>query len=133
VSYTETWLRIVNFINQTKRDFTTIAFETQGSTADSLQMPSVKALHIIMVVKEVITNAVKHASATAITITSGITAEDHWIISINDNGIGFDINKMINTTEHNGLIHMKERATIGNFKVNIQSQSNEGTSVFIEI
>jgi signal transduction histidine kinase len=132
VTYTETWLRIINFINQAKRNFTDIKFETQGQTSESLLMPSVKALHIVMVIKEVITNAVKHASATTVSINSSL-ANSKWQIQIEDNGAGFDKNEFINTTEHNGLINMQERAAAGNFKFDIQSVIGKGTSVFIEI
>lgn len=51
-------------------------------------------------------------------------------MSINDNGIGFDINT---SKKGIGLKNMQQRIDAVGGKINIQSTKNIGTSIFISI
>lgn len=56
--------------------------------------------------------------------------ENNIAMSINDNGIGFDINT---TKKGIGLKNMQQRIDAVGGKINIQSTKNSGTSIFISI
>jgi signal transduction histidine kinase len=60
--------------------------------------------HTLAVLREALTNVVRHAKATTITIT--ITATDHLHIQVTDNGIGIPPNG-----RRSGLANLADRAT----------------------
>ena len=83
--------------------------------------------NIYLVVKEALHNIVKHAQATKVSIS--IETGKKLIITIRDNGIGFDPE---NTRPYsNGLINIKKRMKdIGG---TIQIESTEGTSICLTV
>lgn len=131
VTCAETWLRLVNFIQQSKRNFSGIGFSISGAAPDTVLITSVKALHIIMVIKEAVTNSIKHAEAERITITG--TYAGQWEIRVEDNGKGFDLDRQQSGAESNGLLNMKDRALAGKFSVTVQSEPGKGTAVVLLI
>jgi signal transduction histidine kinase len=131
VTGAETWLRLVNFTQQLKRSFGHIHFDISGENPGETKMTSIKALHIIMVVKEAVTNAIKHAHPSTISISGQLN--DHWQIQIKDDGRGFDPEAQRNKFDSNGLQNMTERAIAGHFKVAIDSQPGKGSSITLII
>lgn len=131
VSCAETWLRLVNFIQQSKRNFPGIAFEISGTAPDTISITSVKALHIILVIKEAVTNAIKHAAAGKITVTGSLST--NWEIIVQDDGKGFDAARQQIGAESNGLQNMKDRSAAGGFSVTLNSGAGKGTAVVLQI
>ncbi len=131
VTCAETWLRLVNFIQQSKRNFPGIHFEISGTAPDNNTITSVKALHIILVIKEAVTNAIKHAAAGTIAITC--TYSGSWQITVLDNGAGFDAERLQVGVESNGLKNMQDRALAGGFAVQVNSTTGKGTAVVLQI
>jgi signal transduction histidine kinase len=88
-------------------------------------------LTIFRMVQELLTNAVKHAQATIITI-SLTQHENNLNIIIEDNGKGFDP-KTINKNEGMGLHHIEKKTEQlgGNFS--IDSTEGRGTSILIDL
>lgn len=88
-------------------------------------------LAIFRMVQELLTNAVKHAQATEITI-SLTQHENNLNIIIEDNGKGFDP-KTINKNEGMGLHHIEKKTEQlgGNFS--IDSSEGRGTSILIDL
>lgn len=128
----ELWFRIISFMKQMGRHYPAITFHIQGETPKDFIIPSNKALNIVLVVQETVNNSVKHAGATIIT-ASGFQKENEWIISIADNGKGFDMNIAKEKTDSYGLQNMQERAKSGNFKYHIESVPGKGTTAEISI
>ena len=75
-------------------------------------------------VKETINNAIKHANATKIALDFEIGKE--FIITISDNGKGFDTNKKY---PGNGLNNYKKRILELNGRYDLKSEINKGTTV----
>ena len=126
----EVWLRVINFIKQTGKNFPAIKFNLIGSTPQDWSLTSVRALHMIMVLKESVNNAIKHSDSQEINVNSIITNQT-WDISVMDKGKGFDqLNPSIND-DGNGLSNIKARAVAGKFTVDIQSSPGNGTTVSI--
>ncbi|MBL7887835.1 MAG: hypothetical protein JNJ52_13895 [Flavobacterium sp.] len=81
-----------------------------------------------LLAKETINNAIKHAQAKTIRIQFEI--KDQLIITIKDDGIGFDTNKKFNG---NGLNNYKKRIEKLGGKHTIISSKNEGTIIVYQI
>lgn len=82
------------------------------------------------IVQEALTNIVKHAQASKITVS--VFSDIHNLyIQVEDNGIGFDNSQ--NNEGGNGLYNMKERASLLNGKFEIISSPGNGTLIKVEL
>jgi signal transduction histidine kinase len=80
---------------------------------------------IYRLVQEALTNAVKHAQASRLTV--GVTErENHVEIAVSDDGIGFDPDASV---EGFGLIGMRERVSLMDGTFTVESQHGVGTTV----
>jgi len=94
------------------------------------QFKKADELSIYRVIQEVLNNMVKHASATQIALN--VTKRDQsTIISIKDNGTGFDTAKL-QESKGLGWKNISARINLINGKINIRS-TNQGTLVTINI
>ena len=97
--------------------------------ADRLKLGPAQRRHIYLVVKETLTNAVRHAGCQHATIVVG--AVDHSIrIEIADDGVGFEPK---DTESGNGLRNMRSRLAELDGNVDIQTRNGSGTRVMIRI
>nr|WP_321227701.1 sensor histidine kinase [uncultured Psychroserpens sp.] len=88
-------------------------------------------LTIFRIIQELITNTIKHAEATEMTIQ--ITNHDHKLnIVVEDNGKGFDIKKLSKTSGI-GINSIDKRIENLDGNVHIDSKTGKGTSVIIDI
>uniref|UniRef100_UPI0040484086 tetratricopeptide repeat-containing sensor histidine kinase n=1 Tax=Flavobacterium sp. TaxID=239 RepID=UPI0040484086 len=85
---------------------------------------------IYLSVKECFHNIIKHAVASKVSCKTKIN--EVLIITIKDNGIGFNVNEKINSSTGEGLNNLKYRVTNLNGKVIINS-NQEGTVITLEI
>ncbi len=80
------------------------------------------------IVQEALTNTLKHASATAVTVR--LRAEDSWLLlEVRDNGKGFVTNEPTGPSSSLGLIGMRERAVGVGGRLSIESSLIGGTLV----
>lgn len=88
-------------------------------------------LHIYRIIQELLSNAVKHAKATAILLQC--TQEDSvFLITIEDNGIGFITEEAIQKNGM-GLHNVENRIQYLHGKMEITTEVNEGTTINIEL
>lgn len=83
---------------------------------------------ILAIFKEAMTNIAKHAEATDVFFRISLI-DNYLVLSIKDNGNGFDINQV----NKNGILNMKERAIQIKSKFSFDSKQNEGTSIKLEV
>ncbi len=88
------------------------------------KLSSTQLLNIYRIIQEAIQNTLKHASATEINIEFS-SVEERIILTIHDNGKGFDVNKL---NEGSGLNNMKSRCEEAFGKFRIES-GNDGTTI----
>ncbi|MNE69036.1 Sensor histidine kinase ComP [compost metagenome] len=88
-------------------------------------------VHIYRIVQELLTNAIKHGKAKNILVQL-IQEGDTILITVDDNGKGFDTGKMSNVTGI-GLKNIQNRVDFLKGKLSIDSDPGNGTSVNIEI
>ncbi len=95
------------------------------------QIASNIGLHLYRITQEAINNIIKYAQAKTATIQL-MLYNDVIILSIEDDGLGFDLNKM---EEHSqfGLESIRHRAQILSSQAIIDSHPGKGTSITIEI
>jgi signal transduction histidine kinase len=87
-------------------------------------------LNIYRIVQELLANAVKHAEASSILLQCSQSG-DNFLITIEDNGKGFDKN-IENTTKSMGLSNLKNRVNYLKGKMEIHSD-HQGTAINIEL
>ena len=99
------------------------------------QLPPEYTSHIYYIVREALTNISKHAHATSITVYM-FAFENHLHIGIHDDGVGMNMQP---TSAHmyrgyqQGLIGIRERVTLLNGQLTIESLEGRGTHVDVTI
>jgi PAS domain S-box-containing protein len=97
------------------------------------QMPDIErtlAISLYRIVQEALTNVVRHAKATHVQITLATTAQQ-VTLSIQDDGCGFNTN-LAKSPKSLGIIGMRERIAPWNGLLRIESNPNQGTTVYVE-
>lgn len=87
-------------------------------------------LVLYRIVQELINNAVKHSGASSILVQIIRHDKEQLNLTVEDNGTGFDTNQEY--TNSAGLRNIVSRVKYLNGKIDIQSESGKGTSVYIE-
>lgn len=125
-------LRIRNFIQPLTRYYHHIKFVIEGGVPSERSLHYTKALNLVRIVQEAVTNAIKHTTVTQIEIMSNIK-EGQWEMVVTDNGEGFDTERLHDSSPGNGLNNMKQRAADAGFELTIRSWQGRGTSVSIRV
>jgi len=86
--------------------------------------------NLFLVVKEVITNILKHASATAVKVAIS-TRDNELLISIEDNGKGFDVADK--AASGDGISNMAQRIQVIGGQFVIESSAKTGTQIKIVV
>lgn len=120
--------RMMNHIGQAKV-LTGAAIEFTNEVSETTTFSSLVGINIFRIMQEAINNAIKHAASERITIHFQETKQQ-YVLSIEDNGKGFDHNE---ENEGNGLENMKLRAEEIYGKLHVLSQNNIGTTVKLVI
>ncbi len=126
----ECLLRIRNFMQPFGRYYQQIQFKIEGEAPKDKILHYSKALNLVRIVQEAVTNAIKHADAKNIRVLS-LTGPDQWEISVTDDGKGFVWGSTGGSEEGNGLGNMKQRASDAGFTLSIQSVPGSGTTILI--
>jgi signal transduction histidine kinase len=86
---------------------------------------------VYRVAQEAITNVVKHASAKKITVKLE-TIEGKITLTVQDDGVGFDMDK-IDKTSHFGMAGMQERAQLIGGGLTVISKPGDGTTIRLTV
>lgn len=111
-------------------DFTTrtrIAATFRGTSATDA-VPLTEATCLYRIAQEALSNAGKHAKATAVEVELS-SDEDRMTLTIRDNGMGFDTTQRAPGTAGIGLVSMKERAHQVKGELEVESKVGRGTTV----
>ena len=88
-------------------------------------------VNVYRILQELVNNAVKHAQASQILVQL-TKSSDKVLITVEDDGKGFDINTLENSTGI-GYINLKQRIAYLNGKMDIETKPSQGTAVNIEL
>ena len=90
---------------------------------------------LFAIVQESVNNALKHAKANNIFVR--LTQEkDHLTVTIADDGVGFDVHKVIDNYEDRGsygMINLRERVAVAKGDYTINSAPGEGSEIVIHV
>ena len=129
----ECLLRIRNFVLPLSRYYQQIHFIIEGEAPVDKILHYTRALNIVRIVQEAVTNSIKHSGASTIQIISAATADNKWDLTIQDNGAGFSVNELKESEKGNGLHNMEHRAAEAGFQFSVQSAPHNGTTINIMI
>ena len=97
------------------------------------KIPDDTAHSLMRIVRELVTNAVRHGQATRIRIAGSLDG-DRLLFSVQDNGSGFDPASAPGALEgHFGLQGIRERVRKSNGELKIQSRPGDGTKVSVSL
>lgn len=88
-----------------------------------------QTFHVFRIVQELLNNIIKHAQANKVIVQLSKN-NNELNITVEDNGKGFDVNN-IALKKGIGLKNVADRLKIVNGKMDIKSNSENGTSIFI--
>lgn len=96
------------------------------------RLPLTVELNIFRIFQEALNNAAKHSGAANISVS---LKEDSTglVMQIHDDGSGFDVKTMQAKNQGLGLSIMQERARIIGGTITMQSGSNQGTTIIVEV
>lgn len=97
-----------------------------------VKLPPETDHHVLRIVQEAVTNALKHAKATTITIVLNYRGEGVEI-TITDNGCGFSPKTLLVDEGHFGLRSLRRRAKKIDARLTIESTPGHGTVVAISL
>jgi PAS domain S-box-containing protein len=99
------------------------------TSADDIAMERERATAIFRICQEALTNTVRHANATAVTIKLELLSESLRLV-VADNGVGIPDTKTSNR-ESLGLLGMRERVALFRGDITIQGDPGKGTTVTV--
>lgn len=111
-----------------KRSGIQINFE---SNVETIELSKEFSIGIFRIYQESLNNIIKHSKANKVE-TKLKLLNNKVYLSVNDNGVGFDINAQKDEKSF-GIIGMRERILMLGGKINIKSENNKGTLIEIEL
>ncbi|MEO8210507.1 MAG: triple tyrosine motif-containing protein, partial [bacterium] len=129
LGFTKTIRSIINDVSKS----TNIKFEFETDNVDEV-LSKESEINLYRVVQESITNIIKHSMATEAALKVS-RLEDSLLISITDNGLGFNVNsKELNEAKHGfGISGIMERIKFMKGEIKIESEINKGTTLRFKI
>jgi signal transduction histidine kinase len=110
----------------TQRSGIVVQLHTDGATAPL--SPAVQS-SLFRIVQEALTNCVKHAKATHVTIELSTGGAQQVSLTVADDGIGFDADSQI--SRGLGLLTMRERAEFMGGRFTLTSKPGHGTRITV--
>ncbi|RYY71501.1 MAG: hypothetical protein EOO13_02890 [Chitinophagaceae bacterium] len=125
-------MRIRNFVQPFSRYYPHIQFKVQGEATAEESLHYARALNVVRIVQEAVTNAIKHSRAQHVNILSG-QVNKQWRLEVSDDGKGFEAQQMSGTDQGNGLENMKQRAAEASIQLEFRSKPGVGTTIVITV
>ncbi|MGD6817055.1 sensor histidine kinase [Metabacillus sp. 113a] len=111
---------------------TKMHFQSFGE-AEERRLPPRFEVALFRLAQEAVTNALKHAQASEISVKVEVSPE-YVNLLIKDDGSGFDLSEMKEKKNKSfGLVGMKERVELLDGTMNIDSVIGKGTSIMIKV
>ena len=101
------------------------------SYSDNIPLSMDKSLAIYRIVQECLTNILRYASATEVSVRFSLK-KNNIVVEIEDNGKGFEIDK-VDTKQHHGILGMRERMYAFKGSFFISSAIGKGTLIKVEL
>ncbi len=120
-----------NFANEFSRHFQIpVEFHSQGFKRKRLNTEI--EINLYRIAQEALNNIAKHARATDVSVLLE-KPDNHLVLIIEDNGVGFNVSEKANRSTKLGLVGMSERAAVISGKVEIESKKGKGTTIYARV
>ena len=110
-----------------------IDLDIQG---DEFHFPDQKSIFIFRMYQEIMNNIIKHSQASQVLVSLLYSGNDNFVLTIQDNGIGFDVKQMKESGSGSGglgLKSMRNRAKMIGADLSILSEPGKGTSISVTV
>ncbi len=115
---------------QSFRDSSSARINLEAARGHIAPLPAKKAVHLLHIAREAISNAVRHAYASNIGVT--LSEQDRSLrLEVKDNGRGFQATEGLNAG--NGLKNIRSRVQKLHGTLNLHSTPDGGTRVLVEV
>ena len=121
-----------HFARKAGEDVPVSVMITSGSERDFAALPVDVAATLYHVAREAAGNAMRHGGASTITLRVGLAAGE-ITMQVEDDGLGFDVDRTERDGRARGLFTMRERVALLDGSLDIASSPESGTSVFVRI
>ena len=108
------------------------SFVVQANLPDEIALPKDQEMAVFRIVQEAVQNAYKHAGATEVDIAFARRGDGQWVVTIGDNGRGFDVAAAAQRVG-SGLVNMRERAAIIGGTLEVSSRVGYGTKLTLTV
>ena len=110
-----------------------VEYEVQG---DEFHFPEQKSIFLFRMYQEMMNNILKHSKANRVMVTIAYSADYKFILTIQDNGVGFNTREKKESTSGSsglGLKSMRNRAKMIGADMVILSEPGEGTTISVAL
>jgi two-component system CheB/CheR fusion protein len=125
---------LTNYVEEwSARALTPVEFHTSG--LDSVRLPAMIELALYRLVQECLTNILKHAQASDVSLIIERRVDAVRLI-VEDDGVGFDIaaaQQSAHVGRRLGLVSMQERVAQLGGTITIESEPGRGTTIIVRI
>jgi signal transduction histidine kinase len=86
--------------------------------------------------QEMMNNIIKHSQATLVRVSVIYSNNDNFVLSIEDDGVGFDVKQKKESSSGSsglGLKSMRNRAKLIGADLSIQSEPGKGTLITVHV
>ena len=111
------------------KEHTGIAAEFHSTGFQNDRLPRETENNLYRITQEALNNAAKHSHASRLSVLLE-RREDHAVLIIEDNGIGFHLTESNNGS---GMTGMRERAALIGAEFEVESDSEKGTTIFVRV
>ncbi|MBC3987601.1 GAF domain-containing sensor histidine kinase [Streptomyces sp. AC563] len=108
---------------------TRVTFSAHGVRA----LPSAQEEALLRVAQEALHNALRHAGASRVEVTLARHGASGALLSVHDDGRGFDPSAVRRAGRHLGLVSMRDRAAAVGGALTVESAPGKGTLIEMEV
>jgi two-component system NarL family sensor kinase len=105
-------------------------------TGDEYRLEDQRSIFLYRMFQEMLNNILKHSQATRVNIAVNYSIDNKFVLRVEDNGVGFDVEKkrtQASSSSGIGLKSMTNRASLIGAQITVQSQPGKGTSIRVEL
>src|ERR1700678_1841992 len=110
-----------------------VSFSVEG---DEYRLGDQRSIFLFRMFQEMVNNILKHSRATHVNIAVNYSIDNKFVLKVEDNGIGFDIDKKrTQATSSSGIClkRMTNRVSLIGAQITVHSQPGKGTSIKVEL
>jgi signal transduction histidine kinase len=100
--------------------------------AELPEVPADVAPDVLRIVQESLTNVARHAQAEHVTVRL-VSCEGKLRLTVQDDGMGFDVDRIVERSGRYGLRGMEERAAEIGADLHVESAPGKGTTIVLEM